>query len=251
MRKKIVAGNWKMNNDLAETEMFLVDLKKQIFPEHVSLMIAPSFTNLYHAFKSLREHPVEVIAQNMHQSESGAFTGEISAKMLTSAGIKTVILGHSERRAYFHEDNAILAEKVNAALENEMTVIFCIGEELDDRKKDAHFEVIKKQISEGLFHISDEAWQNVIIAYEPVWAIGTGETASPEQAQEMHQFIRKTIAKNYSNDVAERVSILYGGSVKPDNAKNIFNQEDVDGGLVGGASLKVADFIEIANSFKR
>src|SRR5690554_2178560 len=251
MRKKIVAGNWKMNNDLAETEMFLVDLKKQVFPEDVSLMIAPAFTNLNHAFKSLREHPVEVIAQNMHQSDSGAFTGEISAKMLTSAGIKTVILGHSERRAYFHEDNAILAEKVNAALENEMTIIFCIGEELDDRKKDTHFEVIRKQISEGLFHISNDAWQNIIIAYEPVWAIGTGETASPEQAQEMHQFIRKTIASNYSNDVAERVSILYGGSVKPDNAKNIFNQEDVDGGLVGGASLKVADFIEIANSFKQ
>jgi len=240
-----------MNNDLAETEMFLVDLKKQVFPEDVSLMIAPAFTNLNHAFKSLREHPVEVIAQNMHQSDSGAFTGEISAKMLTSAGIKTVILGHSERRAYFHEDNAILAEKVNAALENEMTIIFCIGEELDDRKKDTHFEVIRKQISEGLFHISNDAWQNIIIAYEPVWAIGTGETASPEQAQEMHQFIRKTIASNYSNDVAERVSILYGGSVKPDNAKNIFNQEDVDGGLVGGASLKVADFIEIANSFKQ
>lgn len=249
MRRKIVAGNWKMNNDLAETEMFLVDLKTQVFPENVEIMVAPSFTNLNHAFKSLREHPVEVIAQNMHQSESGAFTGEVSAKMLTSVGVKTVIIGHSERRAYYNEDNAVLAEKVNAALENEMTVIFCIGEELEDRKKESHFELIKTQISEGLFHIAQESWQNVIVAYEPVWAIGTGETASPDQVQEMHEFIRSTIEEGYSKKVAENVSILYGGSVKPDNAMEIFGQEDVDGGLIGGASLKVESFMKIINSF--
>lgn len=249
MRKQIVAGNWKMNNDLAETEMFLVELKKQVFPENVEVMIAPSFTNLNHAFRSLREHPVTIVAQNMHQSNDGAFTGEISAKMLKSVGTNTVILGHSERRAYFKEDGAILSEKVNTALENEMTVIFCIGEELEDRKKGNHFELIKSQLSEGLFHISNDAWSNIIIAYEPVWAIGTGETASPEQAQEMHKFIRKTIAENYSKEIADKVSILYGGSVKPDNAVEIFGQDDVDGGLIGGASLKVESFMNIVNSF--
>lgn len=249
MRKKIVAGNWKMNNDLAETEMFLVDLKKQVFPENVIIMIAPPFTSLNHAFKSLREHPVELAAQNMHQSNEGAFTGEISAKMLKSVGAKTVILGHSERRAFFNEDSAVLAEKVNTAIENDMGIIFCIGEELDDRKKGNHFELIKGQLSEGLFHISDEAWKDIVIAYEPVWAIGTGETASPEQAQEMHQFIRKTIAESYSKAIAEKVSILYGGSVKPDNATEIFGQADVDGGLIGGASLKVDSFMKIVNSF--
>src|SRR5690606_1404319 len=249
MRKKIVAGNWKMNNDLAETEMFLVDLKKQVFPENVIVMIAPPFTSLNHAFKSLREHPVELVAQNMHQSNDGAFTGEISAKMLKSVGATTVILGHSERRAFFNEERAILAEKVNTVLENEMTVIFCIGEELEDRRKGSHFELIEKQLEEGIFHISNEAWENIIIAYEPDWAIGTGETASPDQAQEMHQFIRETIAESYSKAIAENVSILYGGSVKPDNATEIFAQADVDVGLIGGASLQVDSFMKILNSF--
>ncbi|MRT17066.1 triose-phosphate isomerase [Vitellibacter sp. q18] len=251
MRKKIVAGNWKMNNDLAETEMFLVDLKKQVFPEGVTVLIAPPFTNLNHAFRSLREHPVGLAAQNMHQSNDGAFTGEISAKMLQSVGANTVILGHSERRAYFNEDSALLAEKVNTALEHEMTIIFCIGEELKDRKKGNHFDVIKSQLTEGLFHVSDGAWEHIVIAYEPVWAIGTGETASPQQAQEMHKFIRKAIAENYSKPIAEEVPILYGGSVKPDNAAEIFGQADVDGGLIGGASLQVEGFMKIVNAFSK
>jgi triosephosphate isomerase len=251
MRKKIVAGNWKMNNDLAETEMFLVDLKKQVFPEGVTVLIAPPFTNLNHAFRSLREHPVGLAAQNMHQSNDGAFTGEISAKMLQSVGANTVILGHSERRAYFNEDSALLAEKVNTALEHEMTIIFCIGEELKDRKKENHFDMIKSQLSEGLFHLSNDSWENIIIAYEPVWAIGTGETASPQQAQEMHKFIRKAIAENYSKPIAEEVPILYGGSVKPDNATAIFSQADVDGGLIGGASLQVEGFMKIVNAFSK
>ncbi|MBT0609056.1 triose-phosphate isomerase [Aequorivita echinoideorum] len=250
MRKKIVAGNWKMNYDLAETEMFLVELKKQVFPENVTIMIAPAFTNLNHCFKSLREHPVELVAQNMHQSEDGAFTGEISAKMLKSVGTKYVILGHSERRAFFAEDNAILAEKVNSAIENELTVLFCVGEELKDRKDGNYFEVIKEQLEEGIFHVSETAWERIIIAYEPVWAIGTGETATPQQAQEMHEFIRKTIAENYSKTIAESVSILYGGSVKPDNAAEIFGQKDVDGGLIGGASLNVESFMKIVNAFE-
>lgn len=248
MRKKIVAGNWKMNNDLAETELFLNELKKQVFAENVVVMIAPPFTSLHHAFKSLNQHQIAVVAQNMHQSNEGAFTGEISAKMLKSVGAETVILGHSERRAFFNEDNAVLAEKVNTALENEMTVIFCIGEQLNDRKSETHFEVIKTQLSESLFHISNTAWKNIIIAYEPVWAIGTGETASPEQAQEMHRFIRKIIAENYTAEIANAVSILYGGSVKPENAAQIFRQADVDGGLIGGASLNVESFMKIINA---
>ncbi len=251
MRKRIVAGNWKMNNDLAETEMFLVDLKKQVFPEGVTVLIAPPFTNLNHAFRSLREHPVGLAAQNMHQSNDGAFTGEISAKMLQSVGANTVILGHSERRAYFNEDSALLAEKVNTALEHEMTIIFCIGEELRHRQQHTHFDLVKSQLTEGLFHVSDGAWEHIVIAYEPVWAIGTGETASPQQAQEMHKFIRKTVAENYSETIAEAVSILYGGSVKPDNATAIFSQADVDGGLIGGASLQVESFMKIVNSFPK
>ena len=249
MRKKIVAGNWKMNYDLAETESFLVDLKKQVIPENVIVMIAPSFTNLYHAFKSLKEHPIALVAQNMHQCNEGAFTGEISAKMLLSVGVKTVILGHSERREIFKETNALLAEKVNTALENEMDIIFCIGEKEEDRRADTYFDVIKEQLSEGIFHIINDSWKNVVIAYEPVWAIGTGLTASPEQVQEMHKYIRKTIAEKYNRAVANDVSILYGGSVKPDNAKEIFGQDDVDGGLIGGAALKVESFMKIANSF--
>lgn len=239
-----------MNHDLADTETFLSDFKERMFPENVEIMIAPSFTNLNHAFKSLRDHPVKVVAQNMHQCESGAYTGEISARMLLSVGVKTVILGHSERREYFNEDNATLAEKVNTALKNEMTIIFCIGEDEDKRDQNTYFKFVKKQLSEGLFHISKEAWQNVIVAYEPIWAIGTGKTASPEQVQEMHMFIRNTIQEKYSEEVAENVSILYGGSVKPDNAKEIFSQQDVDGGLIGGASLEVDSFMKIINAFR-
>lgn len=251
MRKNIVAGNWKMNNDLAETQELISHLKMQLVKEpEAEVMVAPSFTNLYTAFQSLKDSPITVAAQNMHQSENGAFTGEVSAKMLKSIGISTVILGHSERRAQFYETHDILAEKVNTALENGMRIIFCFGEELEDRKADQHFELVEQQLQESLYHISEDKWNNVVLAYEPVWAIGTGETASPEQAQEMHAFVRKSIAKKYNNDIAENVSILYGGSVKPGNATEIFAKEDVDGGLIGGASLKAVDFVEIVNSFE-
>lgn len=250
MRKNIVAGNWKMNNDLAETQELLGHIKMQLVKEpEATVMVAPSFTNLYTAFQTLKDTPVKVAAQNMHQSKSGAFTGEVSASMLKSIGVNTVILGHSERRAQFNETHELLAEKVDTALENEMTVIFCFGEELEDRKSEKHFEVVEKQLKESLYHISAEVWKNIILAYEPVWAIGTGETASPEQAQEMHAFIRKNIADAFSQEIADEVSILYGGSVKPANAKEIFAKEDVDGGLIGGASLKAVDFLEIVNSF--
>jgi triosephosphate isomerase len=250
MREKIVAGNWKMNNDLAQTEELLKGIKKQWEknPE-VRVIVAPAFTNLYHAFDSLREIEVDVAAQNMNENESGAYTGEVSAAMLTSVGVKTVILGHSERRSIFKETDEVLAKKVDSALNNDMEVIFCCGEELDDRKKENHFEVVKAQLEKGLFHIAPEAWEKVVIAYEPVWAIGTGETASPEQAQEMHAFIRKTISEKFGEEIANKVSILYGGSVKPANAEEIFAKEDVDGGLIGGASLKAEDFLAIVRSF--
>ncbi|MCL6218152.1 triose-phosphate isomerase [Zunongwangia pacifica] len=250
MRKNIVAGNWKMNNDLAQTQELIADLKKQMSGEpKATVMVAPTYTNLYPAFEALKNTPIIVAAQNMHQNAKGAFTGEISAAMLKSVGVETVILGHSERRAYFKESNELLAEKVNTALENDMTVIFCFGEELEDRKADKHFDLVESQLKESLYHLSKESWKNIILAYEPVWAIGTGETASPEQAQEMHAFIRKSVAGAYGSEIAEDVSILYGGSCKPGNAKEIFANKDVDGGLIGGASLKAEDFLAIVNSF--
>ena len=185
----------------------------------------------------------------MHQAASGAYTGEVSAAMLEGIGVKTVILGHSERRAYFHETDALLAEKVNAALENDMHVIFCFGEELEDRKSEAHFDLVSSQLTNGLFHLNASQWARITLAYEPVWAIGTGETASPAQAQEMHAHIRAVLAAKYDDALAQSVSVLYGGSVKPTNAKEIFAQPDVDGGLIGGASLKAEDFAAIVNAF--
>lgn len=250
MRKKIVAGNWKMNNDLAETEELLSNLKLQWIKEPVAtVLVAPSFTNIYHAFKSLRGMPIEVAAQNMHQEESGAFTGEVSAKMLKSIGVQTVILGHSERRSIFNETDEILAEKVKTALKNDLKIIFCVGESLEERKNSTYFEVIQGQLEKALFNVAKDFWKNIVIAYEPVWAIGTGETASPEQAQEMHAFIRKVIADKFGQEIASNTSILYGGSVKASNAKEIFAKEDVDGGLIGGASLKAEEFLAIAHSF--
>jgi triosephosphate isomerase (TIM) len=249
MRKKIVAGNWKMNCDLSQTEYLLSQLKQQKLSSHITVIVSPPFTNLYVAFESLRETAITVAAQNMHQTVKGAYTGEVSAAMLKSIGVNTVIIGHSERRAYFGETNELLSKKVTAALEANMTIIFCFGEELDDRRANNHFNLVKQQLQEGLFHVSENGWDQIILAYEPVWAIGTGETASPEQAQEMHAFIRKTIAENYSRSIADGVSILYGGSVKPGNAAEIFEKPDVDGGLIGGASLNAEDFADIVNAF--
>ena len=249
MRKHIVAGNWKMNTDLADTQELITGLKKIGKTSDAAIIIAPPFTNLYSAFEAVKDTDIEVAAQNMHQSTSGAFTGEISASMLKGVGVKTVILGHSERRAYFDEKEDLLAEKINTALENGMKIIYCFGEELKDRKFSEHFEVVNKQISQALFHLDADAWKHIILAYEPVWAIGTGESASPDQEQEMHAFIRKTIADEYNDTVAEAVTILYGGSVKPNNAQEIFSKPDVDGGLIGGASLKAEDFMAIVNAF--
>jgi triosephosphate isomerase len=249
MRKNIVAGNWKMNNDLSETQALITDLKSQTKTTNAEIMIAPAFTNLYSAFDSLRETSIEVVAQNMHFATNGAYTGEVSAKMLQSVGIETVILGHSERRAYFGETDEILAQKVDAALAANLRVIFCFGEELADRKSGNEEAVVASQIKNALFHLDASAFKNIVLAYEPVWAIGTGETASPEQAQDMHKFIRKTLNDTYGNDVAENMSILYGGSVKPNNAQEIFSKPDVDGGLIGGAALNANDFFAIVNAF--
>lgn len=249
MRKNIVAGNWKMNNELSQTETLISDLKKQTKTSNAEVMIAPTFTNLWHAFEATRDHDIEVIAQNMHYADSGAYTGEVSAEMLKSVGVKTVILGHSERRAYFNETDELLAKKVDAALKNDMRIIFCFGEELSDRKSNRHEKVVESQIKNALFHLSNSAFKQIVLAYEPVWAIGTGETASPEQAQDMHAFIRKTLANTYGNDLANSVSILYGGSVKPNNAQEIFSKPDVDGGLIGGSSLNAEDFYAIVNAF--
>lgn len=249
MRKQIVAGNWKMNNDLAMTESLITNLKKQKQTSSAEIMIAPASTNLWHAFEATRQYPIEVIAQNMHFAENGAYTGEVSAEMLKSIGVNTVILGHSERRAYFNETDELLAKKVDAALKYDMRVIFCFGEELTDRKSGNHETVVENQIKNALFHLDASAFESIVLAYEPVWAIGTGETASPEQAQDMHAFIRNIIANKYGEATAKNVSILYGGSVKPSNAMEIFSKPDVDGGLIGGASLNAEDFFAIVNAF--
>jgi triosephosphate isomerase len=249
MRHKIVAGNWKMNKNAEETEDLLNALINQLpNDKEVEIIVAPTFVNLASAVDHVEFTNIVVAAQNMHQSENGAYTGEISADMLKSIGVNTVILGHSERRSIFHETDAIIAQKVDKALQHQMRVIFCFGEELKDRQSKQHFNVVENQMRDGLFHLNEGAWESIVLAYEPVWAIGTGETASPEQAQEMHEFIRETIRKAYGSDVAENISILYGGSVKPDNAKEIFSKPDVDGGLIGGAALKAEDFAAIVNA---
>ena len=245
MRTKIVAGNWKMNKNLKETEALLSELSAKLPDTDAQVIVAPTFVNLQAAKQALRDSTMKVAAQNMHFEESGAFTGEISADMLLGIDVDIVILGHSERRAYFGEDDELLAKKVKTAVDKGMKTIFCFGEELEDRKAGNHFSVVASQLKNALFGLDANAWRNIILAYEPVWAIGTGETASPEQAQEMHAFIRKTISEAYNPTVAEDVSILYGGSVKPGNAAEIFSKPDVDGGLIGGASLVASDFVAI------
>lgn len=237
-----------MNKNIRETKSLVKDIKKAIKDktlENTRVIVAPTFVNLQTAVKKAKNSAIEVAAQNMHQADSGAFTGEISADMIKSLDINTVILGHSERREYFNETDDLLAEKTDQALKYGLDIIFCFGEKLEDRKNDNHFKVVESQLKNALFHLDADAWQNIVLAYEPVWAIGTGETASPEQAQEMHAFIRNLITAKYSTSVAENVSILYGGSVKPNNAQEIFSKEDVDGGLIGGASLKADDFVAL------
>lgn len=245
MRTQIVAGNWKMNNNLEETEALLSELAAKLPDTEAEVIVAPTFVNLSAAVRQLQGSVIQVAAQNMHFAANGAFTGEISADMLLNIGVEIVILGHSERRSYFDEDDELLAKKVKTALAKGLRIIFCFGEELEERKSGNHFAVVESQLKNALFDLESEEWQRIILAYEPVWAIGTGETASPEQAQEMHAFIRQTIQDAYNSELAESVTILYGGSVKPGNASDIFSKPDVDGGLIGGASLKCDDFTSI------
>ncbi len=250
MRKNIVAGNWKMNCDLPMTQDLIAKIKKAL-PETLDceLMVAPSHPFLYAAFQASLDTPIEVVAQNVSQHENGAFTGEVSIDMLQSVGVQTVIIGHSERRYSFHETDQDLAEKTKAAIDKGMRVIFCFGEHLEDRKSGNHLITVKSQLENALFALEPKEWKQVVLAYEPVWAIGTGETASPEQAQEMHAGIRKFVAGKFGDKIADKVSILYGGSVKPANAAEIFAKPDVDGGLIGGASLDADSFIAIAKAF--
>jgi triosephosphate isomerase len=249
MRKQIVAGNWKMNKDYVDSEILVSKLLSQHKHSNTEVIIAPPFTNLLASINALKGSSIEVAAQNMHFAESGAYTGEISAAMLKSIGVETVILGHSERRAYFNESDDLLAKKVDTALAHDMRVIFCFGEELKDRKSGNENSVVESQIKKALFHLPEAAWVQIVLAYEPVWAIGTGETATPAQAQDMHAFIRKTLANAYSQNLADSVSILYGGSVKSSNAEEIFSKTDVDGGLIGGAALDAEHFTAIVNAF--
>ena len=249
MRKQIVAGNWKMNNDYVDSEILVSKLLVQHKQSNTEVIIAPPFTNLLASINALKGSSIKVAAQNMHFAESGAYTGEVSASMLKSIGVETVILGHSERRAYFNESDDLLAKKVDTALAHEMRVIFCFGEELKDRKSGNENSVVESQIKKALFHLPEAAWSQIVLAYEPVWAIGTGETATPDQAQDMHAFIRKTLANAYAQSLADSVSILYGGSVKSSNAEEIFSKTDVDGGLIGGAALDAEHFTAIVNAF--
>ena len=246
-RKKIVAGNWKMNMTLDESVNLINELK-QISTNDVNIKIAPSFTNLNKAVSLLDSSKIEVIAQNVHPEERGAFTGEISIEMLKSVGVYSIIIGHSERRKYFNENDSILSKKAKMAIDNSLNIIFCIGEELSEREKGNHFELIKNQIINGLFGLDKDQIKNVVIAYEPVWAIGTGKTAENYQIQEMHEFIRKLFNDKYSSDISQQIRILYGGSVKPNNAEEIFSLQDVDGGLIGGASLNFSDFNAIVQA---
>ena len=253
MRKNIVAGNWKMNLDYENGVSLFSEIVNMVKDEVVGnqqIVVCSPAIHLYSIAKlSAAVNNVGVGGQNIHQAESGAFTGELSATQVKSTGADYIILGHSERRAYFGETDALLAEKVDAALAHNLTPLFCIGETKEERESGKFFEVIEEQLINGVFHLESEQFSKLVLAYEPVWAIGTGLTASPEQAQEVHAFIRKTVANKYGEKVAEDTSILYGGSCNPGNAKELFSQADIDGGLIGGASLKSRDFIDIVKVF--
>ncbi len=253
MRKNIVAGNWKMNLNYEEGLSLFSEIVNMVRDEAVGVqevVVCSPFIHLNSLTKLVDSSDrVSVGAQNIHQAESGAYTGEISASQLRSVGATYVILGHSERRAYFGETDELLAQKVDVALKHQLKPIFCIGETKEERESGRFFDILQSQLDNGLFHLRATEFLGVILAYEPVWAIGTGLTASPEQAQEVHAFIREAVAKQYGPEVAERTTILYGGSCNPSNAATLFAQKDIDGGLIGGASLKSRDFVDIVKVF--
>jgi len=253
MRKKIVAGNWKMNLDHAAGVQLFAEILKLINEEikgDQKIVVCPPFIHIGSLAQLIKlNSAVSIGAQNCHQADAGAYTGEISASMLKSSGTTYVIIGHSERRAFFAEDDLLLAKKLETALKNELIPIFCIGETLEQRNTGTFFDVIENQLKEAAFHLDAEQFQKLVLAYEPVWAIGTGLTATPEQAQEIHAFIRTKVSEQYDTKLANELTILYGGSCNPQNAAELFGQKDIDGGLIGGASLKARDFVDIIKVF--
>lgn len=247
MRNKVIAGNWKMHMDLTGTIDLISGIKSGLgkTSNNCTVIVCPPFTSLETASTLLKNSDIKLGAQNMHFEESGAFTGEISASMIKATGAGYVILGHSERRTIFGENNAMINKKIHKALNSGLLPIFCIGETLEEREKGVTFSVVESQIKEGLVGVDENSLTKIIVAYEPVWAIGTGKTASPAQAQEVHAYIRGVIKSMYSQKAAENIVIQYGGSVKPDNAKELLSQPDIDGALVGGACLKADSFVGI------
>ena len=246
MRRKIIAGNWKMNNDLNSTISLISNLAKSLNnSENCDIIVCPPFTSLSEANTQIKNTAIKLGAQNMYFESEGAYTGEISAQMLKSVGCEFVILGHSERRAIFNESDSLINKKIKKAISSGLKPIFCVGESLEQREKGVTNDIIKTQVTEGLKDISAEEIKTLIIAYEPVWAIGTGKNATPGQAQEVHEFIRSLIKEKYSEEIADKMIIQYGGSVKPDNSKDLLSQKDIDGALVGGASLKADSFLGI------
>ena len=252
MRQKIVAGNWKMNTTAEEGQKLTSEIVNMVQDEvnnDAQIVLSPPFTHLQAVAKLVSgKKKIGVAAQNVSEHESGAYTGEVSVSMLKAIGVEWVIIGHSERREHFNESNEQLAKKVDAVLKGGLKPIFCCGEPLEIREKDQHEAHVQKQLEESLFHLNEAQIRQVVIAYEPVWAIGTGKTASSQQAQDMHKSIRQQLAGKWGEGVAGDIRILYGGSMKPENAKELMDQADVDGGLVGGASLKSRDFLEIIKS---
>ena len=250
MRIKIIAGNWKMNNDLNESKDLISKLliKLKNLNINCEVVICPPFTSLSEASAMIKGGTIKLGAQNFHQEENGAFTGEVSAKMLLSTGCEFVIIGHSERRAIFMESDDLINKKIQRAIKNNLKPIFCVGELLEERENNITEQVIKTQVLKGLENFTVGDLKNLIIAYEPVWAIGTGKTATPQQAEEVHLFIRKLIENHFSKEFAENLRILYGGSVKPDNSKDLLSQKNIDGALVGGACLNADSFLNIIKS---
>ncbi len=247
MRRKVIAGNWKMNNNLSESQNLISKLASGLSGEKLNcdVIICPPFTSLNEASSLVKNTAVKLGAQNMHYEENGAFTGEISASMLKGVGCEYVILGHSERRTIFNEPDQLINKKIKKALQSGLKPIFCVGETLEERESGITEKVINRQVTEGLKEISANEMDKIIVAYEPVWAIGTGKTATPQQAEDVHAFIRNLILNLYSGSIAEKLVIQYGGSVKPDNAAELLSQKDIDGALVGGACLKADSFISI------
>jgi triosephosphate isomerase len=252
MRNKVIAGNWKMHKDVNESVQFAKEMvaKQNSIPESATVVICPTFTALFPVSEILKRTKINLGAQNMYFEDQGAFTGEVSANMLISAGCKYVILGHSERRTYFGETDEIINKKVKKAFEKKLIPIMCIGETLEEREKEITNKVVEKQVKGGLANFSKDEISKVILAYEPVWAIGTGKTATPAQAQDVHAFIRSIIEKISDKKVADSIIIQYGGSMKPENAKELLGQPDIDGGLIGGACLKTDSFYGIIEAAK-